>query len=284
MIPGFVLLDKDAGMSCRKIDNSFQRQFKTKVGHLGTLDNFATGLLLVAFGDATKLLPLISDEYKTYIAELKLGVATDTLDIDGKIVDEQALHAISKETILETLHSFLGKSQQIPPSYSAKWVNGKRAYDLIREGIDFDLKPIDIEIKQIQLLKYEFPIITFSVTISKGGYIRSLGADIAKKLNTIGHLISLRRIRVGDYDISQCKKQNEITEHNITPMNLFLKQYPTIELSDVQFKKAINGACLKLQRISSEYCFVTYKSQLIALYYKSGNIYKCYRGFYHENH
>ena len=283
MIAGFILLDKNQGMGCRKIDNSLQKRFKTKVGHLGTLDNFATGLLLIACGEATKLLPLIKEDYKTYIAKLKLGVATDTLDLDGKIIEEQQAPHFSKDTIVQTLSSFLGKSKQIPPAYSAKWINGRRAFDLVREGIDFDLKPIDIEIKEIELLEYKYPTIDFRVTISKGGYIRSLGNDIATRLNTIGHLTSLRRIKVGTYDIEQCKSLDEVTEQSIIPMNIFLKEYPTIELSEVQFKKAVNGAYLRLDNVTSDYCFVSYNSQIIAIYFKSDDIFKCYRGLYHAS-
>ena len=173
-----------------------------KVGHAGTLDPFATGVLIIGTEKDTKKLGQISSNYKTYEATLKLGEATNTLDIDGEIVNSLIIPKLTSNEINEILKSFLGNSLQIPPMFSAKKYKGIRLYKLARKGIEVKRKPIIINIKKIDLISFKKNSIKFSVECSKGTYVRVLGENIAQKLNTIGYLSALKRIKVGNFDIS----------------------------------------------------------------------------------
>lgn len=174
-----------------------------KVGHGGTLDPFAEGVLIVGTGKDTKSLGKISSTNKTYTATLKLGVETDTLDVEGKITSEVAIPNLNEEQIKEALNSFKGKRTQIPPMFSAKKVGGKKLYKLARKNIEIEREPINIEIFNIDLLNFYEDAIKFIVGCTKGTYIRVLGNDIAKMLGTVGHLTKLIRNSVGDYNIDE---------------------------------------------------------------------------------
>ena len=182
-----------------------------KVGHAGTLDPFAKGVLVLGTGPDTKKLTNIASAKKTYRANLNLGKATDTLDLDGKISAEAVVPELTKETIASVLASFIGIQEQIPPMYSAKHVNGQRLYKLARKNKTIERDPVMISIDQISLLDYTEPVITFEVTCSKGTYVRVLGADIAEKLGTVGHLTALTRIRVGTYNIADATTIEELS-------------------------------------------------------------------------
>ncbi len=176
-----------------------------KVGHGGTLDPFAEGVLIVGTGNDTKLLQSISAADKTYEATLKLGELTDTLDNEGVIIETAPLPILDKNQIVIAINNFSGKQKQIPPMFSAKKVNGVRLYKLARQKKEVDREPNVITIYSINLISVDLPEIRFSVTCSKGTYIRVLGKDIAEKLGTVGHLTDLVRTRVGDYPLSQSK-------------------------------------------------------------------------------
>jgi len=182
-----------------------------KVGHAGTLDPFAKGVLVLGTGPDTKKLTDITMANKTYWAELTLGKATDTQDRDGKIIAEEVVPELTKETIAAVLASFDGPQEQIPPMYSAKHVNGQRLYKLARKNKTVERKPVRIYIEKISLLDYTEPVITFNVTCSKGTYVRVLGADIAAKLGTVGHLTALTRTSVGAYHIADATTIEELS-------------------------------------------------------------------------
>ena len=182
-----------------------------KVGHAGTLDPFAEGVLVLGTGSDTKKLTDITTANKTYWAELTLGKATDTQDRDGKISVVEVVPELTKETIAAVLASFDGPQEQIPPMYSAKHVNGQRLYKLARKNKTVERAPVRIYIEQIRLLDYTESVITFKVTCSKGTYVRVLGADIAVKLGTVGHLTALTRTSVGSYHIADAKTIEELS-------------------------------------------------------------------------
>ena len=182
-----------------------------KVGHAGTLDPFADGVLVLGTGPDTKKLTDITTAIKTYRAELTLGKATDTQDRDGKISAEEVVPELTKETIAAVLASFDGPQGQIPPMYSAKHVNGQRLYKLARKNKTVERAPVRISIDQISLLDYTEPVITFNVTCSKGTYVRVLGSDIAAKLGTVGHLTALIRTSVGSYHIADATTIEELS-------------------------------------------------------------------------
>ena len=174
-----------------------------KVGHAGTLDPFAEGVLIIGTGKDTKELTAISADQKSYIATLKLGEETNTLDIEGEIVTKSNVPKLSNDIISNLLNKFLGKQKQIPPMFSAKKVGGKKLYELARKNIEIEREPKDIEIKEIELVNISEDEITFKSTCSKGTYIRVLGSDIAKALGTVGHLSKLVRTSVGEYVVEE---------------------------------------------------------------------------------
>lgn len=182
-----------------------------KVGHAGTLDPFAEGVLVLGTGPDTKKLTDITTANKSYRAELTLGKATDTQDRDGRISAEKLVPELTKETIVAVLASFNGPQEQIPPMYSAKHVNGQRLYKLARKNKTVERVPVKISIDQISLLDYTEPVISFNVTCSKGTYVRVLGADIAAKLGTVGHLTALIRTSVGSYHIADATTIEELS-------------------------------------------------------------------------
>ena len=183
-----------------------------KVGHAGTLDPFADGVLVLGTGPDTKKLTDITMASKTYRAELTLGKSTDTQDRDGKISKEAVVPGLTRQTINAVLASFDGIQEQIPPMYSAKHVNGHRLYKLARRNKTVERVPVKITIYQISLLDYNEPVITFEVTCSKGTYVRVLGADIAAKLGTVGHLTALTRTSVGSYHITDAMTIEELNK------------------------------------------------------------------------
>ena len=173
-----------------------------KVGHGGTLDPFAEGLLIIATGKDTKQLANISGASKSYRAILKLGKTTDTLDTEGQIIDTKPVPELNEKIIINVLNKFVGEYEQIPPMFSAKRVNGVRLYKLARENKTVERKPIIVNINNISLNSLNGDSVDFSVTCSKGTYIRVLGQDIADKLGTVGYLIRLIRLKVGKFQIN----------------------------------------------------------------------------------
>ena len=173
-----------------------------KVGHGGTLDPFAEGLLIIATGKDTKQLANISDASKSYRAVLKLGETTDTLDTEGQITKTKPVPELNEQIIINVLNKFVGEYEQIPPMFSAKRVNGVRLYKLARENITIERKPILVNINNISLNSLNGVYVDFSVTCSKGTYIRVLGQDIADKLGTVGYLVRLIRVKVGKFQIN----------------------------------------------------------------------------------
>ena len=190
---------------------------KFKIGHAGTLDPLATGVLIVCTGKATKRIEEFQYQTKEYVATLRLGATTPSFDLEQEIDAEYPTEHITREMVEETLKSFLGEIQQIPPVYSAVKVNGKRAYDYARKGNEVELKPKLLVIDEIELLDCQLPYITIRVVCSKGTYIRALARDIGIALKSGAHLTSLRRTRVGDVTVENCisleEFQNMVNEH-----------------------------------------------------------------------
>ena len=212
--------NKPMFISSNKFLNQLKRKYNIKkMGFSGTLDPFATGCLIIATGQYTKLFRFLDKTPKTYIATLMLGAYSPTLDIE-KIENIQPTPKIEKEKIIEVLNSFLGKQTQIPPKYSAKKIDGKRAYALANKNIDVKLKEIEVEIYEIELINYSHPFITFRASVSEGTFIRTLGLDIAKKLNTFGSLTYLERVNEGKFKY-ECEKPLNPLEFLKIPQNFY---------------------------------------------------------------
>jgi len=170
-----------------------------KVGHGGTLDPFASGVLIIGTEKDTRSLSSITNSDKTYEAEIELGKVTNTLDTEGEVVREMPIPMMESKNIESTLHSFMGKQKQMPPMFSAKKHNGIRLYKLARMGKEIDREDFDIFISDIRLIDFNRNTIKFSVECSKGTYVRVLGKDIAERLGTVGYLTELTRTKVGDH-------------------------------------------------------------------------------------
>ncbi len=177
---------------------------KPKIGHAGTLDPLATGVLIVCTGKKTKMIEKLQYETKEYVATIKLGETTPSFDLETEVDATFPTKHITKELVEETLKKFLGEIQQIPPAYSAVKVDGKRAYEYARKGKEVELKPKTLVIDEIELLEYEMPVIKVRVVCSKGTYIRALARDIGEALNSGAHLTALRRTRIGDVTVNDC--------------------------------------------------------------------------------
>lgn len=175
-----------------------------KVGHAGTLDPLASGVLLLCTGKATKRIEELQSHTKEYIAEITLGATTPSFDLEHPIDATYPYEHITREMVEETLKQFIGNIAQRPPLFSACKVDGKRAYDLARGGSDMQLKPKQIRIDEIELLEYDLPRIRIRVVCGKGTYIRSLARDIGEALQSGGHLTDLIRTRIGEYKINEC--------------------------------------------------------------------------------
>lgn len=182
-----------------------------KVGHLGTLDPLASGVLPIAFGKATRLFDLFLKKRKTYIAFFDFSYSTDTLDNDGEIVDRTD-NVVTEEDIKKILPKFIGKIKQLPPKYSAKNIDGKRAYDLARQGKEFEVHPSDIEIYDMKLLRKEDNNFVFSIECSAGTYIRSIVRDLGQELGTLGTMTALIRTQSGKFDINSAATKDELLQ------------------------------------------------------------------------
>lgn len=187
---------------------------KLKVGHAGTLDPLATGVMTVCVGKATKLISQLQAHTKEYVATLQLGATTPSYDLEKPIDAHYPTEHITREKVLQVLQKFLGRIEQIPPSYSACKVNGHRAYDLARKGKEVELQPKVLVIDELELLDFnpETMQMTIRVTCSKGTYIRALARDIGEALDSGAHLISLRRTRVGEVRVEDCMDIEQFPE------------------------------------------------------------------------
>ena len=211
---GIIVVNKPKNITSRDVVNKLCKIFNTKkIGHTGTLDPIAEGVMLVCVGKATKLVELITAENKEYIATVKLGILTDTLDTDGNILEERKC-IITKEKLIKALNSFVGMYNQKVPIYSAVKVNGKKLYEYARDNISVELPKKEVEIYSIELLDFNNDEYKFKVKVSKGTYIRSLIKDINDKLGIIGSMSSLTRIKQGNYSINESYTLEDIENGN----------------------------------------------------------------------
>lgn len=236
---GILIVDKLKGMTSFDVVRDIRKKYNTKkVGHIGTLDPLATGVLTILIGKATKLSDFLMEHEKEYIATLSLGKSTDTGDSEGNIIEEKEVNSSIYENIEKIFQAFVGKSMQTPPMYSAIKIHGKKLYELAREGKTVERQAREIFIKDIKILNIDTKNneIEYKVTCSKGTYIRVLCEDIAKKLETVGHMKELRRTRIGNFKIEDAGKFIEIGD--------ILIDIPKIEIQE--YNKLMNGVKLPI--------------------------------------
>ncbi len=270
---GVLLIDKPAGFTSRDIVNQVGKIFHTKkVGHTGTLDPMATGVLILCIGSYTKLVDNLTSKNKEYIAVMQLGLLTDTLDTTGKTLKEESVN-ISKDQIYAAFKNFPREYNQEVPSYSAVKINGKKLYEYAREGISIHLPKRMVSIYSLEILSIDNNEVTFKTCVSKGTYIRSLIRDLGASLKTYASMRSLRRVSQGAFAINKCLKISDITENTslLTLDDLF--SYPHFSLNDTEYQKVLNGNKLSLNS-ESLYLLLTYQNKTIALYMKDGDTYR----------
>ena len=262
---GLILINKQKGFTSHDAVNVIRKKLNTKkVGHTGTLDPNATGVLPILVGKATKISKYLIEHDKTYIATIKLGEKTDTGDNEGQVIEEKLVPPdLKKEDINNVLQSFLGKQKQVPPMYSAIKINGKKLYEYAREGKEVKLEAREIEIYKIQLLEYKNSKIKFEVECSKGTYIRTLCEDIAKKLGTVGYMEELQRTKVNNFRIEDSILLDDITlenaEKNMIKIEEVFKEKETIELDNKKLELFLNG--VKLTYSLSEDIYRIYNNE-----------------------
>ena len=243
---GVLVVDKPKHVTSRDVVDDIIKIFNTKkVGHTGTLDPLATGVLVICVGKATKLVSEFTSTEKEYVAQVTLGIKTDTLDSMGReLFSEDVMK--TKEEIIKVLNSFKGSYEQEVPMYSAVKKNGMKLYEYARAGIDVELPKRTVEIKEIELIddieyKNNKTMFKFRCIVSKGTYIRSLINDIATKLDTIGIMTNLRRIRQGNFKIEDSIKVEDINVDSLKSI-IDVLPYKKIEITDDIRKKVVNGA------------------------------------------
>ncbi len=244
-----LILDKPQGLSSHSAVHRIRKiTGEERVGHAGTLDPMATGVLLILLGSAVRLSEWIVDHDKKYHATVKLGVETDTYDATGQIANTSNVKREDKE-IRAAVESFIGKQEQIPPAHSAIQIQGKRAYKLARQGVELEMQPRSVEIYSIENVAIENDVVTFDVHCSKGTYIRSLAHDIGAILGTGAHLAGLRRTASGNFSIesgltleqvSDAVAQNDLGKF-LLPMDLAIPQFDAVYLDETQTGALRNG-------------------------------------------
>lgn len=264
---GILLINKPIDFTSRDVVNKLTKILKTKkIGHTGTLDPIATGVLVVCVGNTTKLCELLTSEYKEYVATIKLGIKTDTLDTTGNIIEKKEYN-VTEEQIKEVLNSFLGTSIQTTPIYSAVKVNGKKLYEYAREGKEVELPKREINITDIELISYKDDEIKFKTTVSKGTYIRALIDDICNKLNTVGTMSSLIRTKQGKFTLEETFTLEDVEngKYELISIEKALSDIETITIDEETYNKVKNGAIIPKQ-FNNDYANLLYNNKIVAIY------------------
>lgn len=269
---------KEPGMTSRDVVNILSKHFQTKkVGHTGTLDPIASGVLIVCTEKDTKLVDLITAEYKEYVATCKLGLKTDTGDITGNVI-KKCSYNFKESDLRKALHSFLGARMQTVPLYSAVKINGKKLYEYARNNIPVTLPVRNINIRDIELLNFSGTEFTFRVVVSKGTYIRSLIEDICASLSTVGTMSALKRTKQGKYRVEDANKIEDILhdKYNLISVLDVLSDYPKVTLDFDLYKKVKNGAKISLNS-NDKIVLLVYNNLPVALYEQEDNHYRVYK-------
>lgn len=285
---GVIIVNKPSGITSQDVVTSIRKSMQIKsVGHTGTLDPLASGVLPILISKGTRMSKYLIDHDKEYIATLKLGQQTDTGDITGEVIEEKNVPdtAIEEENVKDVLDSFIGKQSQIPPMYSAIKIDGRKLYEYARMGQKVEVKPRQIEIYSIELLNIDVEVkeIQFKVFCSKGTYIRTLCEDIAKELGTVGTMSALVRTKAGDFTIEESIEldklvtlsTDEIQKKYFRDIEASFKSYGAITLqSDNELRLFINGMMLIRKKENNVYRIYDKDNKFIGLGVIQNNILK----------
>lgn len=269
---GILVINKPSGMTSRDVVNIVSKTLNiSKVGHTGTLDPLATGVLVLAVGKATKIIELLTNDEKEYVAEVQLGLSTDTLDVTGNVLENQSVPSNIMSKVEKVLPQFLGTYEQEVPLYSAVRVNGKRLYQYARENQEVTLPKRNVTIKKIELLNKKEDIFTFSCLVSKGTYIRSLIRDIGEKIDVPCCMKSLQRTKQGIFTIDKAYTIENIEKGNYKFISLenALTNYPKVVIEKDDIKKVQNGVQLPKRFEGKLGLLVDEDNNLLAIYQES---------------
>ena len=265
---GLLLVDKPAGITSHDVVDRVRRTLATKkVGHAGTLDPMATGLLLIGVGRATRLLRFLGDLAKTYEGTLRLGVETDTLDADGDVVRE-SLVDVTDERVAEAMRSLVGESLQRLPAYSAVKVGGRKLYEAARAGEHLEAEPRAIRVDAFDLLSFDLPDVAFRVICSGGTYVRVLAADVGAAVSTGAHLTALRRTAIGPYRAEEAVMPDAVRE--LLPIEAAVGHLPRLDLEADEAEAAFHGRPLGPADIRGPYGVFGPDGRLIGVYEDDG--------------
>ena len=246
MISGFLLVNKDPGITSSRVVQILKKKFNLKkVGHLGTLDPMATGLLIIAINRATKFASLLLQSEKSYRAEVTLGIQTDTDDAEGEVISSKAVN-ISGLDAKESLLTFLGESDQLPPNYSALKYKGKPMYKYARDGIKVEKAARKILIKNIQNILIELPRVSFDISCSKGTYIRSIARDLGAKLGCGAHLSGLTRTSQEKFRLSEACSLDDIKLKDLISLEKAFEDLDFIKLDEKDCKAFLHGRSIEI--------------------------------------
>ncbi|MBY0758603.1 MULTISPECIES: tRNA pseudouridine(55) synthase TruB [Sellimonas] len=290
MIDGIINVRKEKGFTSHDVVAKLRGITRQKkIGHTGTLDPDATGVLPVCFGKATKLCDMLTEKEKAYEAVLLLGKTTDTQDISGEVKKECSVEGITQDQVRETILSFVGEYDQIPPMYSALKVNGKKLYELAREGVEIERKPRKIQIHRIEIREINLPEVRFEVWCSKGTYIRTLCNDIGEKLGCGGCMSSLIRTKSGIFTLEESKSLDEIEtcvregriEEILVPIDAMFPDVPKVFVKEGEEKSVYNGNALTKRQLEEN--TMPQSQERIRVYQKDGLFLALYRYDSKEN-
>lgn len=274
---GILVVNKPSMLTSRDVVNKVSKVLHTKkIGHTGTLDPIATGVLILIIGKCTKLSEILTTSYKTYTVTFKLGYETDTLDYTGKVLSESSVIK-NNEEIIDVISSYVKTYMQEVPAYSAVKINGKKLYEYARNGIDIKLPKREVTIKSISDIVICNDTVKFTCEVSKGTYIRSLVRDIGRDLGTYATMTELVRISQNGININEAYTLEEIENNNykILGVDKILSNYKKIECDSIKYKNIINGVKQK-ESIDDDYIVYIYQNKYIALYKKDNDIYRMY--------
>lgn len=272
MSSGLLIINKPKDITSRDVVNTVSRKLGIKhIGHTGTLDPIATGVLVLAVNDGCKIIELLTKVEKEYIAEVLVGVETDTLDSTGNILNTYNIENLTNEEVEKVLASFTGKYEQEVPKYSAVHVNGKRLYEYARNDIEVTLPKREVEIKEIELVKSlekidNFYRFSFRVKVSKGTYIRSFIRDIGNQLHIPCTMNQLIRTKQGDFDISESISLDEVEIDKLIPIKKALKDYEQMIVDEYMESKIRNGIILDKKIENGYLLLLNQKEELLAIY------------------
>ncbi len=267
MLSGILLVDKPKGMTSMEVVEGVRERFKVKVGHSGTLDPLATGLLILLINEATKFAQFFTNLDKAYFTVAKLGEIRDTYDAEGKLIESRPVH-LSCEDIKGILNKFTGTILQTPPPYSAKRIKGKRAYELARKGVKVEMKPVEVKVYKAELRECNLPFVSFYFEVSSGTYIRSLVHDIGLELSCGAHVVELRRLSIGSFRVDMAVSYQRLMSLEdiaglLIPIGDALHFFPRINLRGEYLRRVKHGSPITLDG--------SYERTYVRLYDEEGN-------------